>query len=191
VNVSRRGSGRRPPSVDCGAHRTGRARLLNSAGESSAVRYVFRGVGRSECVPLPENLFLVLTNPIEVERGLQQWYDTQQVAEVLDVPGVIAHSGTTCVRSQFRRMKISRRNCRRPHTVYTVLYELDPRTRPGDGEFSSACIAGHLFAGETLDLSTISLYRVDPRAIVACGRLVGTCLAVMHAQRPHFRRRGH
>ena len=40
---------------------------------------------------MAENLFLVLTNPIEGEEdAFNKWYDAQHVPEVLDVPGVIA-----------------------------------------------------------------------------------------------------
>ena len=111
-----------------------------------------------------ENLFLVLTNPIEGEdEAFNNWYDTQHVPEVLDVPGVIAASGTTCLRSQFRRMKISPREFPPPHTPLSRCVRTGSRTRQVMAELLKRVMAGQLSLGETLDLSTISLAGWTPR----------------------------
>ena len=113
---------------------------------------------------MAENLFLVLTNPIEGEdEAFNKWYDTQHVAEVLDVPGVIAAQRYDLSEVTVPEDEDLPAQLPPPTHRYLVVYELDREPDQVMAEFLKRVMAGQLSLGETLDLGTISLTGWTPR----------------------------
>ena len=113
---------------------------------------------------MAENLFLVLTNPIEGEdEAFNKWYDSQHVPEVLDVPGVVAAQRYDLSEITVPEDEDLPAQLPPPTHRYLVAYELDREPDRVMAEFLKRVIAGQLSLGETLDLSTISLTGWTPR----------------------------
>jgi hypothetical protein len=111
-----------------------------------------------------ENLFIVLTNPIEgQDEAFNEWYDTQHVPEVLDVPGVIAAQRYDLSEITVPDDEDLPAQLPPPTHRYLVVYELDREPDQVMAEFLKRVLAGQLSLGETLDLSTISLTGWTPR----------------------------
>lgn len=111
-----------------------------------------------------ENLFLVLTNPIEgQDEAFNKWYDTQHVPEVLDVPGVVAAQRYDLSEITVPDNGDLPAQLPPPTHRYLVIYELDRDPDTVMSEFLSRVMSGKLTLGETLDLSTISLTGWIPR----------------------------
>jgi hypothetical protein len=111
-----------------------------------------------------ENLFIVLTNPIEgQDEAFNKWYDTQHVPEVLDVPGVIAAQRYDLSEITVPEDEDLPAQLPPPTHRYLVVYELDREPDQVMAEFLKRVMAGQLSLGETLDLSTISLTGWTPR----------------------------
>ena len=113
---------------------------------------------------MAENLFLVLTNPIEGKDGeFNEWYDDQHVPEVLDVPGVVAAQRYDLSEIKVPEDEELPAQLPPPTHRYLVIYELDREPDLVMQEFLARVMAGKLSLGQTLDLSTISLTGWTPR----------------------------
>jgi hypothetical protein len=111
-----------------------------------------------------ENLFIVLTNPIEGEdETFNKWYDSQHVPEVLDVPGVVAAQRYDLSEISVPDDEDLPAQLPPPTHRYLVVYELDREPDQVMAEFLKRVMGGQLSLGETLDLSTISLTGWTPR----------------------------
>ncbi|ORV50447.1 hypothetical protein AWC03_22735 [Mycobacterium europaeum] len=107
---------------------------------------------------MAENLFLVLSNPIEgADESFNKWYDTTHVPEVLDVPGVVAAQRYRLSEVTVPDDEDLPAQLPPPTHRYLVIYELDREPDAVMAEFLKRVMAGKLSLGETLDLSTVSL----------------------------------
>jgi hypothetical protein len=105
-----------------------------------------------------ENLFLVLSNPIEGEDdSFNKWYDTTHVPEVLDVPGVVAAQRYRLAEINIPDDEDLPAQLPPPTHRYLVIYELDREPDTVMAEFLKRVMTGKLSLGETLDLSTVSM----------------------------------
>ena len=105
-----------------------------------------------------ENLFLVLSNPIEGEDdSFNKWYDTTHVPEVLDVPGVVAAQRYRLAEVNIPEDEDLPAQLPPPTHRYLVIYELDREPDTVMAEFLKRVMTGKLSLGETLDLSTVSM----------------------------------
>jgi hypothetical protein len=105
-----------------------------------------------------ENLFLVLSNPIEGDdESFNKWYDTTHVPEVLDVPGVVAAQRYRLAEVTVPDDEDLPAQLPPPTHRYLVIYELDREPDAVMAEFLKRVMAGKLSLGETLDLSTVSM----------------------------------
>lgn len=115
-------------------------------------------------VSVAENLFLVLTNPIEgQDEAFNQWYDTEHVPEVLDVPGVVAAQRYDLAEITVPEGEDLPAQLPPPTHRYLAVYELDREPEAVLKEFLARVMSGKLSLGETLDLSTISMTAWSPR----------------------------
>jgi hypothetical protein len=111
-----------------------------------------------------ENVFLVLTNPIEGEdEAFNKWYDTEHVPEVLDVPGVVSAQRYDLSEVKVPEDEDLPAQLPPPTHRYMVVYELDREPDQVMQAFLSRVMSGKLSLGDTLDLSTISLTGWTPR----------------------------
>jgi len=105
-----------------------------------------------------DNLFLVLTNPIDGEDdAFNKWYDTQHLPEVLDVPGVVAAQRYDIAEVKVPDDQDLPAQLPPPTHRYMVIYELDDEPDVVMAESLKRVMAGTLTLGEWLDLSTVSL----------------------------------
>lgn len=113
---------------------------------------------------MPDNLFLVLTNPIEgTDDAFNEWYDTRHLPEVLDVPGVVAAQRYDIAELAIPDDEDLPAQLPPPTHRYMVIYELDGEPEVVVAEFLKRVMAGTLTLGEYLDLSTVSLTGWTPR----------------------------
>jgi hypothetical protein len=111
-----------------------------------------------------ENLFLVLTNPVQgQDEAFNTWYDTQHVPEVLDVPGVVAAQRYDLSEVTVPEDEDLPAQLPPPTHRYLVIYELDRDPDTVMSEFLKRVMAGKMTLHETLDLGTISLTGWKPR----------------------------
>jgi hypothetical protein len=121
-------------------------------------------LGPPERRSVAENLFLVLTNPIEGEdEAFNEWYDMVHVPEVLDVPGVVAAQRYDLAEVKVPENEDLPAQLPPPTHRYLVIYELDREPDAVMAEFLEHVVSGKLSLGDTLDLSTISLTGWQPR----------------------------
>jgi hypothetical protein len=114
--------------------------------------------------PMAQDIFIVLTNPIEGEDdAFNKWYDAQHVPEVLDVPGVVAAQRYDIAEVNVPDDEELPAQLPPPTHRYLVIYELDNDPDVVMAEFLKRVMAGTLSLGEWLDLSTISLTGWTPR----------------------------
>lgn len=113
---------------------------------------------------MAQNLFVVLTNPIEGEdEAFNEWYDAQHLPEVLDVPGVIAAQRYDIAEVNVPDDEDLPAQLPPPPHRYLVIYELDSDPDVVMAEFLKRVVAGTLSLGKWLDLSTVSLTGWTPR----------------------------
>lgn len=113
---------------------------------------------------MAENLFLVLTNPVQgQDEGFNEWYDTRHVPEVLNVPGVVAAQRYDLSEVTVPGDEDLPAQLPPPTHRYLVIYELDGDPDTVMSEFLKRVMAGELSLHETLDLTTISLTGWKPR----------------------------
>ncbi|GAC1401256.1 MAG: hypothetical protein NVS4B6_31900 [Mycobacterium sp.] len=113
---------------------------------------------------MAQNLFIALTNPIEGEdEAFNDWYDTQHLPEVLDVPGVVSAQRYDIADLPVPDDADLPAQLPPPTHRYMVIYELDNDPAVVMAEFLKRVMAGTLSLGEWLDLSTISLTGWTPR----------------------------
>jgi hypothetical protein len=105
-----------------------------------------------------ENLFLVLTNPVPgQDEAFNEWYDTQHVTEVLDVPGVVAAQRYELSEVTVPEDEDLPAVLPPPSHRYLVIYELDRDPDTVMSEFLKRVMTGKLSLHETLDPTTVSL----------------------------------
>lgn len=113
---------------------------------------------------MAENLFLVLTNPVQgQDEDFNKWYDTQHVPEVLDVPGVVSAQRYDLSEVTVPEDEDLPAALPPPTHRYLVIYELDRDPDAVMSEFLKRVMGGQLSLHETLDLTTISLTGWIPR----------------------------
>lgn len=113
---------------------------------------------------MTQNRFLVLTNPVPgQDEAFNEWYDTQHVPEVLDVPGVVAAQRYDLSEVTVPEDEELPAALPPPTHRYLVIYELDRDPDTVMSEFLKRVMAGQLSLHETLDLTTISLTGWKPR----------------------------
>jgi hypothetical protein len=107
---------------------------------------------------MADRLMLVFTNPVDgQDDAFNEWYDSRHIADVLNVPGVVAAQRYRLAPIALPDGDDAPAQLPPPSHRYLAVYELDRDPDEVMKEFLSRAADGRLPLNETLDLTTISM----------------------------------
>ena len=113
---------------------------------------------------MANGLILALSNPVEGEEdAFNQWYDERHLADVLDVPGVVAAQRYDSAPTEAPQDRDLPADLPPPAHRYLAIYEVNGDPEAVMNELIARVGAGKVTLGDALDLSTVTFSVWRPR----------------------------